>query len=137
MELRLSKSRKLERAVEAFGDLPADVMALGKPLSVHPPSAVARIGSQWAARLRAGLPNTVTNRRILASSVLGLPLIGAIFFIPFLNGAPFGKAPPDLWLIFPVSGLLLGLSAGLWWWHLVRSETDDGPPPLPAQGSSP
>src|SRR5437667_326843 len=59
-----TKSRNLQKAVEAFGELPADMAALGKPLSVHPPSTMARIGARLAVKIGAGPSNTVAMRRL-------------------------------------------------------------------------
>src|SRR5262245_254278 len=116
-----NRSRGLSKVVEAFGELPAEVAALGKPLSVHPPSTVVQAGARRAAKLGAGPGNTPATRRLAAILTFALPAIGALFLIPHLKGAPFGKAPPEGWLTLLVSGLVFGLAAALWWWHLLRT----------------
>jgi len=125
------KSRKLEKVREAFGELPTEVVALGKPLSVHPPSAVARIGK----RLSNISVSPAVQKRTAIALTISLPLLGAAGIIPYLNGTPFGKAPPVGWLSLAGAGLLFGLIAGGFWWHLARAGNTPVPP-KPEPGDS-
>jgi hypothetical protein len=131
-----SKPHTLTKAVDAFGELPADVASLGKPLSVHPPLGAAQAVVRMAAKIGVAAENSVAKRRLAAALTIGLPLIGAGCLIPYLNGARFGKAPPEFWLIIPVSGVVFGLISGIWWWRLSRA-ADDLPDQPPEDPTSP
>jgi hypothetical protein len=121
------KSRSLDKAVEAFGELAADVIALGKPISVHPPSTAARIG----ARFSTWSTSKAVEKKAAIALTIALPLLGAGFLIPYLNDTPFGKAPPVGWLSVTGAGVLFGLIAGGFWWHLSRTAGDAPAPGRP------
>jgi len=128
----IKKIGKRAKAVKAFGELPPNVLALGKPLSVHPPSTIARIG----ARLSNLSASAAAQKKTAIALTIVLPLLGAVFIIPYLNGAPFGKAPPVGWLSAAGAGVLFGLIAAGWWWRLSRTADNVPPPPRPDPGRS-
>jgi hypothetical protein len=121
--MKSTKSGKLDAAVNAFGQLPPEVLILGQPVSVHAPNI--------AARLKGRLSTTKADKRIALVLAIALPLIGAAFILPYLKGAPFGKAPPEGWLSIVGAGLLFGLLAGGYWLHLTRSDGKGNPPETP------
>jgi hypothetical protein len=127
------KSRQLEKAVEAFGDLPPEVAALGKPLSVHPPSAVLRINAQLTEQFHRRFSDPVFMSKLCAALAIGLPVAGTLFLLPYLTGAAFGGLGPEGWLILVVSGLVFGLISGIQWWRYSRVSAGAPAPPWPDQ----
>jgi hypothetical protein len=111
------KSRQLEKAVEAFGDLPPEVAALGKPLSVHPPSAVLRINAQLTEQFHRRFSDPVFMSKLCAALAIGLPVAGTLFLLPYLV----------------VSGLVFGLISGIQWWRYSRVSAGAPAPPWPDQ----
>jgi hypothetical protein len=120
------KTSKRAQAIEAFGELPAEVLALGKPESVHPPTTSARIGARLQTQFSADGPAA---RKVAVVLAVGLPLLGAGFLIPYFKGVPFGKAPPVGWLSVTGAGVLFGLMAAGWLWHLLRTPRVERPEP--------
>ena len=82
------RSRKLSQAIEAFGELPAEVRALGKPTSVHPET-----GLQRSLCLAGG-------GFMLLLSVIGLGL--------YLSNTKLGNKAPEGWLILAGAALVFG-----------------------------
>ena len=123
----MSRSGLLAKAIKAFGDMPEEVRALGKPLSVHSPSSAAQTGMRVAAKVGIGGGNTLAKRILAAGLAVGLPLIGCGFVIPYLLGAAFGQAGPEGWLIIPVSGLVFGLISAIWCVTLFLKAGKEGP----------
>jgi hypothetical protein len=96
------KSRKLSQAVEAFGELPPEVVALGKPISVHPIGKYAKALSMEDSPLGWFIMSGLS----FIALVVGLIL--------YLTKTPLGgKAGPEGWLILVAGGLFIGLVCGI------------------------
>jgi hypothetical protein len=111
------KAEKLiAKATEAFGELPADVRALGGPLSVHPLSGLGK----------AMPPATVS---LVLYVVAGVFLLAAAFGgLMFLLGQPIGTETPDVWLAISVPGILIGGFCGSLGWSLGKPSGDGTDP---------
>jgi hypothetical protein len=130
-----ARSRLVEKAVEAFGELPPEVRALSKPLSVHPPSAVVRKAREVSEKIGLPLSDPATLRKLNGVLAIVLPVLGAVLFIPYFLGAGFGKAPPEFWLMMPVNGAVFGIICALLWWRYSRAVAAPAQP-RPEQGGS-
>lgn len=79
-------SRLLQKAVEAFGQLPKEVAALGEPLSVHPPSAAARMLGVKLTGLKDWLADPVQEQKRAAVMAIVMPVLGAVALLCYLAG---------------------------------------------------
>jgi Family of unknown function (DUF6585) len=120
--MKAKKSRKLERAIDAFGELPPEVLALGRPMSVHGPNAAARFGQQLAS--------PKAKKHTAMAFTIALPVIGVALVSLYACDVPAGKAPPVAWLAMAGGMLLFGLLAGGFWWRLARSSGVDEEPEM-------
>src|SRR5262245_41080657 len=82
-------------------DLPAELRALGEPLSVHPPLSVLRAVDRFQAKLKLKLDNpTVERWSLMITGGLfaagGLALVGVYFFHPPRNENPLWALIPGL-----------------------------------------
>lgn len=107
------QSRKLVAATEAFGELPPNVLALGKPLSVHPLGSLGK--TITPAQTRLGLYTLATFLFLLAVGCAGM----------FLAGKPLGNANPDVWLAITLPSLVVGALFGWFGWLAGRPESAD------------
>jgi len=132
------KSRNLDKAVEAFGQLPAEVAALGEPLSVHPPSAAARMLGVKLTGLKEWLADPVQERKRAAVMAIVMPVLGVGILILYLSGIQLGDLPRVALLIAAGVGVLLGVLAGGYWWYLSqKAPSKSSPPPPDPEGSMP
>jgi hypothetical protein len=110
------KSRKIEEAVAEFGELPSEVLSLGKPLSIHPLGGLAKAFTP--VKMRVGL--------YAIAALLFLISLGSA--VIYLAGKPLGKAPPDVWLVIALPSLLICLFVGLLGWSVGRPSADGTDP---------
>lgn len=115
-------SKRLKRAIETFGELPPEVLALGRPVSVHGPNA--------AARFRKQLASPKAKKYTAMAFTIALPVIGLGLVILYACDVPAGKAPPILWLAMAGFLCIFGLLAGGFWWRLARSSGGDDEPEM-------
>jgi hypothetical protein len=118
-------SPNLQKAREAFGELPPEVLALGEPESVHPPSAHARMSERVSEAVGIGNPGQIA--KICGVLAFVFPVLGLLLFLPYLGNVPFGKAPPIGWVIMPINGVIFALVAGGCWWHFSKKAEQEVP----------
>jgi hypothetical protein len=108
------KKTKKQTAAEAFGELPPEVLALGKPMSVHP------LGRMGASMEDSPLGWFVMAGLSLVAMIVGLAL--------YLSKTPLGgKAGPEGWLILAGGGLFVALVCGIAG-LVIRGRTKTGTP---------
>ncbi len=124
--------------MEAFGELPPEVAALGKPMSVHPPSAAVMMSAKLDAKFQAVDWSALPFRIALAVLTFALPFVGCGFTIFFLLDVPMGNGPPSLWLTMPLNGVVFGGISAFLWWRLTRNAKTSQPTPKqpPKPGAS-
>ena len=116
LDVKQRGSRVAEQdAATAFGTLPPEVRALGRPLSVHPPSAAFKFATSTAA-----------NRMAALIAAIVLLVAAAVTVVPYFQNKPLGLAPPNIWLMMSGFCLLFGLWAGGYWIYIRRGGDNDG-----------
>jgi hypothetical protein len=108
-----STSRKLGAAVEAFGELPPDVLALGTPLSIHPPGRLSR--AIPPALAKAIVPALVTIMLLIAAGCTAM----------YLAGVPLGQATPDVWMAITAPMLLFSVVTVVVRWLNARAAREN------------